>query len=101
MGRGVLGTVTEITPDHFTVKTENGDLFTVDYSVNTRIMKGSGQRRAQGGNSGDNRAFRQPADSPSRLPTSKSATPLEPSAKSMPTRNLSALSSSCKSIPTR
>ncbi len=50
MGRGVLGTVTEIAPDHFTVKTENGDLFTVYYSVNTRIMKGSGQRRAQGGN---------------------------------------------------
>jgi hypothetical protein len=51
LGRGVLGTVTEITPEHFTVKTENGDLYTIHYSVNTRIMKGGGggQRRGQGG----------------------------------------------------
>lgn len=38
-GRGVMGTVTEIAPDHFTVKTESGELYTVHYSVNTRIMK--------------------------------------------------------------
>ena len=54
MGRGVMGTVTEITPDHFTIKTEAGDLYTVHYSVNTRIMKGGGggggQRRGQGEN---------------------------------------------------
>ncbi|WP_348264362.1 DUF5666 domain-containing protein [Telmatobacter sp. DSM 110680] len=52
MGRGVLGTVTEITPEHFTVKTENGELYTIHYSVNTRIMKGNGGgfRRGQGGN---------------------------------------------------
>jgi Domain of unknown function (DUF5666) len=50
MGRGVMGTVTEITPDHFTVKTDSGDLYTIHYSVNTRIMKGGGgQRRGQGG----------------------------------------------------
>jgi preprotein translocase subunit YajC len=50
MGRGVMGTVTEISPDHFTIKTDSGDLYTIHYSVNTRIMKGGGgQRRGQGG----------------------------------------------------
>ena len=38
-GRGVMGTVTEIASDHFVVKTEAGDIYTVHYSVNTRIMK--------------------------------------------------------------
>jgi hypothetical protein len=48
MGRGVMGTVTAVTPDHFSVKTESGDLYTIHYSVNTRIMKGGGdQRRGQ------------------------------------------------------
>lgn len=51
MGSGVGGTVTEIAPDHFTVKTDAGDLYTVHYSVNTRIMAGGGggPRRRQGG----------------------------------------------------
>jgi hypothetical protein len=48
MGRGVLGTVTEVAPDHYTVKNENGELYTVQFSVNTRILKGSAQRRGQG-----------------------------------------------------
>jgi hypothetical protein len=49
MGRGVMGTVTEVAPDHFAVKTESGDFYTVHYSVNTRIMKGGGgPRRAKG-----------------------------------------------------
>ena len=49
MGRGVMGTVTEVSSDHFTVRTESGDLYTIHYSVNTRIMKGGGggQRRGQ------------------------------------------------------
>jgi hypothetical protein len=50
MGRGVMGTVTEVAPDHFTIKTDAGETYTVHYSVNTRIMKGGGgQRRGQGG----------------------------------------------------
>ena len=49
MGRGVMGTVTEIAPDHFTIKTDAGELYTVHYSVNTRIMAGGGGRRGQGG----------------------------------------------------
>ena len=48
MGRGVVGTVTEIAADHFSVKTESGDLYTIHYSVNTRMMKGGGgPRRSQ------------------------------------------------------
>lgn len=48
MGRGIMGTVTEVASDHFTVKTESGDIYTVHYSVNTRIMKGgAGSRRGQ------------------------------------------------------
>lgn len=48
-GRGVMGSVTEVGSDHFTVKTEAGELYTIHYSVNTRIMKGgSGRRRGQG-----------------------------------------------------
>ena len=50
MGRGVLGTVTEVAANHYTVKTEAGDLYTVQYSVNTRILKGGPQRRGQGEN---------------------------------------------------
>lgn len=57
-GRGVMGTVTEIAADHFMVKTEDGQTYTVSYSVNTRIMKrpagargfgrGGGQRQGGG-----------------------------------------------------
>ena len=48
LGRGVMGVVTETAADHFTVKTESGDLYIIHYSVNTRIMKGgSGSRRNQ------------------------------------------------------
>ena len=57
MGRGVMGTVTEITADHYTVKTEAGETYTVHYSVNTRILKqaagGRGPGGGQGGGGGD------------------------------------------------
>jgi hypothetical protein len=46
-GRGVLGTVTEITPDHYSIKTEAGEIYIVHYSVNTRLMKGGPQRRGE------------------------------------------------------
>jgi hypothetical protein len=51
MGRGTGGTVTAVAADHYTIKTENGDTFTVFYSVNTRIMKQAAQPhgRGQGG----------------------------------------------------
>ena len=47
MGRGVMGTVTAVAPDQFTIKTESGDLYTIHYSVNTRILKGGGGLRRQ------------------------------------------------------
>lgn len=52
MGRGVAGKVTEAAADHFTVKTFEGDTYTVDFSDNTRIMKmqgGMGGRGMRGG----------------------------------------------------
>lgn len=63
MGRGLSGTVTEAAADHYTVKSFSGDMYTVHFSANTRIVKqGAGMRgegRQQGGqgagqgNSGD------------------------------------------------
>ncbi len=56
-GRGILGTVTEITPDHYVVKTDSGELYTVHYSVNTRIMKQPPGARTPGqGRSGQGRS---------------------------------------------
>jgi len=48
-GRGLMGTVTGVTADHYTVKTELGETYTVHFSVNTRIMKQTAQRRGEGG----------------------------------------------------
>jgi preprotein translocase subunit YajC len=47
-GRGTIGTVTEVAADHYTIKTETGDVYTVHYSVNTRIMKQTIRRHAPG-----------------------------------------------------
>jgi hypothetical protein len=43
-GRGVVGTVTEVAPDHYSVKNENGETYTVHYSANTRVMMLPAQR---------------------------------------------------------
>jgi preprotein translocase subunit YajC len=57
-GRGALGTVTEVASDHYTIKTDAGETYTVHFSVNTRIMKqGAGRRQGGGGSgAGDNAA---------------------------------------------
>jgi hypothetical protein len=39
MGRGVMGTVTEVDPDHFLVKNAASEIYTIHYSANTRFMK--------------------------------------------------------------
>ena len=51
-GRGFLGTVTAVAADHYSIKTDAGESYTVFFSVNTRILKqGVGQRRSgEGGN---------------------------------------------------
>ena len=63
MGRGTVGTVTEASADHYTIKTELGEIYTIHYSVNTRIVKqpagqpgrGQGQARGQGQGEGGER----------------------------------------------
>ncbi len=45
MGRGLMGTVTEVAADHYTIKTDAGDVYTVHFGANTRIVKqGAGMR---------------------------------------------------------
>lgn len=39
MGRGIMGAVTEVAADHYTVKTDAGDTYTIHFSANTRIFK--------------------------------------------------------------
>ena len=38
-GRGLMGTVTEVADDHYTIKTDQGDTYKVFFSANTRILK--------------------------------------------------------------
>ena len=38
-GRGLMGTVTEAASDHYTIKTDQGELYRVFFSVNTRINR--------------------------------------------------------------
>jgi hypothetical protein len=60
MGRGLSGTVTEVAADHYTIKTDAGETYTVHFSANTRILKqaagmrGAGERRQGGGEGGGN-----------------------------------------------
>jgi hypothetical protein len=52
MGRGTMGTVTEVAADHYSIKTDAGDVYTVHFDSNTRIVKqgaGGGGMRGQGG----------------------------------------------------
>jgi hypothetical protein len=53
-----MGTVTEVAADHYTVKTEAGETYTVHFSANTRIVKqvagmGGGGRRGGGQGRGE------------------------------------------------
>jgi Domain of unknown function (DUF5666) len=59
MGRGLMGTVTEVAADHYTIKTEAGDVYTVHFTADTRIfkqvaggMRGPGQGAGAGGSQG-------------------------------------------------
>jgi uncharacterized protein DUF5666 len=61
MGRGLMGTVTDVASDHYTIKTDTGETYTIHYSANTRILKqqarsaGGGQRGGgEGGPGGGN-----------------------------------------------
>jgi hypothetical protein len=48
-GSGIAGTVTETTANHYIIKTDAGDTYTVYFSVNTRILKQAVQRRGERG----------------------------------------------------
>jgi hypothetical protein len=39
MGRGTVGTVTEAAGDHFIIKTDLGEVYTIHFSANTRFVK--------------------------------------------------------------
>ena len=53
MGRGIMGTVTQVAPDRFTVKNGANETYTIHFGVNTRIMKQpagpAGRDRPMGG----------------------------------------------------
>lgn len=48
-GRGVTGTVTAIAPGSYTIKTDTGEAYKVNFSANTRILKQTVQNRGAGG----------------------------------------------------
>lgn len=53
LGRGLVGTATEVAADHYTIKIDTGEIYTVHFGANTRIMKqGAGMRGSgtEGGN---------------------------------------------------
>lgn len=50
MGRGLVGTVTEAGGDHYTIRTEQGDVYTVHFSADTRVMRQPPGMQGQGGN---------------------------------------------------
>ena len=59
MGRGLMGTVTEVAADHYTIKTDTGDVYTVHFTADTRIfkqiaggMRGPGEGAGAGGGQG-------------------------------------------------
>jgi hypothetical protein len=53
-GSGITGTVTQVAADHYTIKTEAGETYTVHFSVNTRILKQAIRRRGEGGEGSGN-----------------------------------------------
>jgi hypothetical protein len=51
-GRGLMGTVTEVAADHYTIKTEMGDVYTVHFTSDTRITRQPAGMRGPGGGGG-------------------------------------------------
>jgi hypothetical protein len=51
-GNRLMGTVTEVAADHYTIKTETGDVYTVHFSANTRITRQPAGMRGPGGAGG-------------------------------------------------
>ncbi len=61
MGRGLMGTVTAAAADHYTIKTDAGEVYTVHFTADTRMFKreartggpGSGQGSGPGAGQGE------------------------------------------------
>ncbi len=47
-GTGLVGTVVEVAADHYVVKNDAGQTYTVNFSANTRIMRQISQPRGAG-----------------------------------------------------
>jgi len=72
MGRGLMGTVTAVAGDHYTIKTDAGDVYTVHFTEDTRMFKrqarsgepvagqGEGQGEAGGEHRGMGRGYGNP-----------------------------------------
>jgi len=75
MGRGIMGTVTEVAPDHFLVKNGANEIYTIHYSANTRIMK---QPHAAPGSTGQNRGPDRGPDRGQDRPMGGGGNPPEP-----------------------
>jgi Domain of unknown function (DUF5666) len=69
MGRGTVGTVTEATSDHYTIKTEMGEVYTVHFSANTRIMKQAPPRHGEAQRQGHAQAQGQQGEGERTPPT--------------------------------
>jgi Domain of unknown function (DUF5666) len=69
MGRGTIGTVTEVAADHYTIKTEMGEVYTVHYSVNTRMLKQPPGQRRRGQDQGQSQGQGQGEETPRTPPT--------------------------------
>jgi hypothetical protein len=53
MGRGLMGTVTEVAADHYTIKTDAGGTYVVHFTADTRIFKQmAGTRAGEGAGNG-------------------------------------------------
>ncbi len=73
-GSGIMGVVTEVAADHYTVKIDTGEIYTVNFSVNSRIFKmpagapgggmGTGSGRGAGSGMGQGGRMGQPGNPP-------------------------------------
>jgi hypothetical protein len=52
-GMGLIGTVTAVAADHYTIKTGIGDVYTVNFSTTTRMMKQPAGGRGRGEGAGE------------------------------------------------
>ena len=80
-----MGTVTQVAADHYTIKIDSGETYTVHFSANTRIVKqtAQGPRRARARVEAAVKAKAAAGNPPrpSNPPTSRWATPSAPWAR--------------------